>query len=90
MVKKIDGVWYYRFASHPRFPYWCLNMIQRKRMLEQASMFLKQNPGEAHYSVEQLQQMAESGSARSRKQIYLVTLQILQEDIATGINQEMT
>ena len=34
-------------------------------MPEQASMFLKQNPGEAHYSVEQLQQMAESGSARS-------------------------
>ena len=28
-------------------------------------MFLKRNPGEAHYSVEQLQQMAESGSARS-------------------------
>ena len=53
-------------------------------------MFLKQNPGEAHYSVEQLQQMAESGSTRSRKQNYLVTLQILQEHIPTGINQEMT
>ena len=41
-------------------------------------------------SVEQLKQMAESGSARSRKQNYLVTLQILQEHIPTGINQEMT
>ena len=63
--EKIDVVWYYRFASHPRFPYWYLKMIQRKRMLAQASMFLKQNPGKAHYSVEELQQMAEPGSARS-------------------------
>ena len=23
------GKWVYRFAKHPRFPYWALNMIQR-------------------------------------------------------------
>lgn len=33
-------------------------MIQRKRILQQTNIFLKQNPGEAHLSTEQLQQMA--------------------------------
>ena len=43
-----NGQWVYRFASHPRFAYWALNMIQRKRVLQQGGIFLKQNPGEAH------------------------------------------
>ena len=38
----------FRFTSHPRFSYWALNLIQRKRTLQQSSVFLKQNPGEAH------------------------------------------
>ena len=56
--ENIDGKWLYRFASHPRFAYWALNMIQRKRILQQTGIFLKQNPGEAHLTVEELQQMA--------------------------------
>ena len=32
-------------------------MIQRKRILQQTGIFLKQNPGEAHLTVEELQQM---------------------------------
>ncbi len=43
----IDGKWVYRFANHPRFSYWAFNMIQRKRILQQTGIFLKQNPGEA-------------------------------------------
>lgn len=53
-----NGKWQYRFASHPRFAYWALNMIQRKRILQQTGMFLKQNPGEAHFTSEELRQMA--------------------------------
>ena len=56
--ENIDGKWLYRFASHPRFAYWALNMIKRKRILHQTGIFLKQNPGEAHLTVEELQQMA--------------------------------
>lgn len=48
----------YRFATHPRFSYWVLNMIQRKRILQQTGIFLKQNPREAHLTTGQLQQMA--------------------------------
>ena len=33
-------------------------MIERKRILQQTGIFLKQNPGEAYLNVEELQQMA--------------------------------
>ncbi|CAH3106109.1 unnamed protein product [Porites lobata] len=57
-----NGKWIYRFATHPRFAYWALNMIQRKRILQQTGMFLKQNPGEAHLTAEELRQMAASNN----------------------------
>ena len=53
----INGEWRYRFASHPRFAYWAFNMIQRHRLLSQGSIFLKQNPGDARLTIEQLRQM---------------------------------
>ena len=59
--ENIDGKWLYRFASHPA--YWALNMIQRKRILQQTGIFLKQNPGEAHLTVEELQQLAADNNA---------------------------
>ena len=48
----IDDKWVYYFASHPRFSYWAFNMIQRKRILQQSGIFLKQNPGEAHLTID--------------------------------------
>jgi DNA replication protein DnaC len=59
----IDGKWVYRFANHPRFSYWAFNMIQRKRILQQSGIFLKQNPGEAHLTIDELREMAVSNSA---------------------------
>ena len=53
----LGGKWVYRFAKHPRFSYWALNMIQRKRTLQQSSVFIKQNPGDAHLTIEQLHEM---------------------------------
>ncbi len=47
----IDGKWVYRFANHPRFSYWAFNMIQRKQILQQSGISLKQNPGEAHLTI---------------------------------------
>ena len=57
-AEKKDGKWIYRFATHPRFAYWALNMIQRKQIFQQTGIFLKQNPGEAHLTTEELQEMA--------------------------------
>jgi fructoselysine-6-P-deglycase FrlB-like protein len=38
-------------------------MIQRKRILQQSGIFLKQNPGEAHLTIDELREMANSGNA---------------------------
>ena len=57
-AESVNGKWNFRFASHPRFSYWTLNMIQRKRALQQTSVFFKQNPGEAHLTTEELKDMA--------------------------------
>ncbi len=53
-AENIDGKWVYRFAKHPRFSYWAFNMIQRKRIVQQSGIFLKQNPGEAHLTIDEL------------------------------------
>ena len=38
-------------------------MIQTKRILQQSGIFLKQNPGEAHITIDELREMASSNSA---------------------------
>ena len=47
-AEKRDNKWIYRFAYHPRFSCWALHMIQRKQILQQNGIFIKQNPGEQH------------------------------------------
>ena len=64
-AENINGEWVYRFARHPRFAYWAFNTIQRHRLLGQGSIFLKQNPNEAHLTVEQLNKMLPTNSYSS-------------------------
>ena len=59
----IDSNWVYRFAKHPRFSYWAFNMIHRKRILQQSGIFIKQNPGEAHLTIDELREMAASDNS---------------------------
>ena len=59
----INGKWEYRFANHPRHSYWVFNMIHRKRILQQSGIFLKQNPGEAHLTINELHEMAASNNS---------------------------
>ena len=44
----------------PDFHIRLFNMLLRKRTLQQTGMFLKQNPGEAHLTVDELREMAEN------------------------------
>ncbi len=53
-AESIDGKCVYRFANHPGFAYWAFKMIQRKRILQQSGIFLKQNPGIAHLTIDEL------------------------------------
>ena len=59
---KVNDKWTFPLASHPRFGYWALSMVQRKRMLQQASVFIKQNPGEAHLTSEELRELVETNN----------------------------
>ena len=61
----VDGKFEYRFASHPRFSYWALNMIQRKRALQQTGIYLKQNPGDAPMSSADIHNLMDTCSAQS-------------------------
>ena len=51
---------HWRFASHPRFPYWALNMKQRHQLLSQSSIYLKHHPADANLTVEDLKSMVGS------------------------------
>ena len=41
---KDNGQMHWHFASHPRFPYWALNMKQRHQLLSQSNVYLRQHP----------------------------------------------
>ncbi len=68
----------WRFASHPCFPYWALNMKQCHQLLSQAKIYLQHNPGDADLSVDDLREMVGSMSAdqlMKRVQRYAARLQ---------------
>ena len=56
------GNLYYRFAAHPRFAFWAYNMLYRRRLLGQGSFYIKQNPSDANLTLNELQEMVQSGT----------------------------
>ena len=65
-------------CSHPRFPYWALNMKQRHQLLSQANVYLRQHPADANMTMEELKQMVNSMSANqmvNRLQRYVSKVQ---------------
>lgn len=62
-AEKKNGFWHYRFVQYPRFSYWALNMIQRAQILQQSGIFLKQNPGEQHLTIDELREMVVNNSS---------------------------
>ena len=43
--------YFWRFASHPRFPYWAFNMKQRHGLLTQSRVYIKQHPCDTKLTV---------------------------------------
>ena len=73
-----NGKFEWRFASHPRFPYWALNMKQRHQLLSQANIYLRQHPADANMTMEELKDMVNSMSANqmvNRLQRYVSKVQ---------------
>ena len=56
----VNGKSVWRFASHPRFPYWGLNMKQRHQLLSQTSVHLQQHPGDANLTMNDLRSMVDT------------------------------
>ena len=82
LIKYVDrstvGTFSWRFASHPRFPYWALNMKQRHQLLSQARIYLTQNPEDSNLTIEELRQMVGQMSANqlmNRLQRYVAKIQ---------------
>ena len=48
---------HWRFANHPCFLYWALNMKLRHQLLSQVKVYLHHNPGDANLTVEELRAM---------------------------------
>ena len=46
-----------RFAQHPRFILWAHNVFFRHRTISQANIYLKQNPGDANKTIEEIKKM---------------------------------
>ncbi len=78
-AKKLEnGKFEWRFASHPRFPYWALNMKQWHQLLSQANIYLCQLPADANMTVEELKEIVKSMSANqmvNRLQRYVSKVQ---------------
>ena len=67
----------WQFASHPRFPYWALNMKQRHQLLSQARIYFTQNLEDANLTTEELRHMVGQMSANqlmNRVQRYVVKI----------------
>ena len=60
-VRNNKFVW--RFASHPRFMYWALNMKQRHHLLSQSNVYLKQHPSDAVLTLQQLRNMVDKSTS---------------------------
>ena len=74
----MDGTFLWRFASHPRFPYWALNIKLRHQLISQTTVYLHQHPSDAHLTVEDLRDMVGHLSAEqlmSRLQRYAAKVQ---------------
>ena len=53
----------YCFARPSRFSYWAFNIYQNQRLLQQTGIFLKQNPGEAVFTIYNLQKMVANNNS---------------------------
>jgi hypothetical protein len=59
----INNKFVWRFATHPRFMYWALNMKQRHQLLSQANVYLRQHPNDATLTLMQLRNMVDKSTS---------------------------
>eukprot|EP01083_Nonionella_stella_P139758 427017_1 len=60
--KNDDGTYYYRFASHPCFAFWCHNMLRRHSGLKQTKFVCGADPTVGYMSVDDMEKALGDGS----------------------------
>ena len=71
-----DGKWHFRFAAHPRFAYWAFNILYRKRILSKGNLYVKRDPGEADFTLEEFNEMANSNVSPFMSKIFYYTKEL--------------
>ena len=76
--KTAHGNYTWRFANHPRFPFWALNMKHRHQLLSQTTIYLHHHPEDDNLTVDELRAMAQTSTAQqlmTRLQRYTAKVQ---------------
>ena len=68
MLDIVNGQFKWHFATHPRFPYWALNIKQHHQFLLQTSVYLHQHPSDAQLTIDDLRSMVGQLSAEQLMQ----------------------
>jgi len=71
-----DKKWYHRFAAHPRFCYWAYNILYRKRILSKGNLYVKRNPGDVDFSLDEFNEMVRSNSHNLMNKIFYYTKEL--------------
>ena len=71
-----NGKWHFRFAAHPRFAYWAFNILYRKRILSKGNLYVKRNPGESDFTLEEFNEMANSNFSPLMSKIFYYTKEL--------------
>ena len=88
LVENINCKWTYHFASHPKFAYSACTILYRKQLLNQGNFFIKQNPGEANLTLEELHEMVSSGSYSRVMSKLMHDAKMLQGPVPIGTKQK--
>ncbi|XP_066922146.1 uncharacterized protein [Clytia hemisphaerica] len=69
-----DDNYFYRFAAHPRFAYWAFNILYRRRILSRGNLYIKRNPGEMNFTLDEFNEMLNSNCANElMKKVFYYT-----------------
>ena len=71
-----NGKWHFRFAAHPSFAYWAFNILYRKRILSKGNLYVKRNPGESDFTLEEFNEMANSNFSPLMSKIFYYTKEL--------------
>jgi hypothetical protein len=80
---------YYPFAMHERFIFWMNDRIRRHRIMDQTNVYLKNNPGDASMTIEELQEITKIPNTQIKTDMPSSLIQdyMLKENYLDNLNE---